>query len=178
MSSYNSGYHGSALVLDKKEFDELISRYKEIIVSKLKKTLQDDFEYLVMSEECLLREYPFIRSVYCTENPNKILEDGTQTKVFEILDVSTDDCDGMYLLPYLNDGKLLWSQNSGISLRDKNLYVIFSDHQLDNPLTFVTKPYESYEAFVNEFKEKLKNYLPEDFNWDKHIGSFSYSCYA
>ena len=32
--------------------------------------------------------------------------------------------------------------------------------------------------FVSEFKNKLEAFLPEDFDWDAHIGIYSYACYA
>lgn len=43
---------------------------------------------------------------------------------------------------------------------------------------FEKKAYESYEEFVAEFKRKMENYLPKDFNWDAHIGKYNYACYA
>nr|WP_317439871.1 hypothetical protein [uncultured Enterocloster sp.] len=44
--------------------------------------------------------------------------------------------------------------------------------------TFNEKPYASYEALRQEFKDKLERYLPDDFDWDAHIGRFRYAAYA
>lgn len=177
MSSYYAAYFGSALVLREKEYSQMIKNYEAKVVTRLRKTLQEDFFNMREDEGCLIREYSFIRSNNMGEDPNDVLE-SESSKTFGIIDISPDDCDGMYLLPYLNNGKLHWEHDTGIDLRSEKLYAIFSDFQLDSPLAFIAKPYESYDNFVDEFKEKLKEYLPDDFDWDSHIGCFSYSCYA
>ncbi|MBQ6857620.1 MAG: hypothetical protein IJO13_11025 [Lachnospiraceae bacterium] len=63
-------------------------------------------------------------------------------------------------------------------MRDKNLYVVFSDKDMMSVESFEKKRYDSYEELVQEFKDKLQNYLPDDFEWDIHIGNFSYAAYA
>lgn len=60
----------------------------------------------------------------------------------------------------------------------KRLYVIFADKDMDGFDTFNEKPYASYEALRQEFKDKLERYLPDDFDWDAHIGRFRYAAYA
>lgn len=175
MSSFYEAYYGSALVLDQDEFDELIDTYQNKIIRRLKQSLIDDFDGLVLDEDGLLSEYPFIKSKFQDEDPNTILEEESNSQIFDIIEISSDNCDGMFLIPYYNNGKLNWEPNSGKSFHGKTVYVIFSDNQLDSPLTFLAKPYESYDDFINEFKDKLANYLPSDFDWDAHVGSFSYS---
>lgn len=180
MSGYYVGYHGSALVLREEEYDEMIATYQEKIVSRLKEPLREDFQNLVIDQDCLLSEYPFIRSTYHECDPNEILEDENETnsKIFDILNISADEFDGMLLFPYYCDGKLGLEHDTEISFHGENVYVIFSDIQLDSPLTFIRKPYESYDSFVNEMKGKLACYLPSDFDWDSHIGSFSYCSFV
>lgn len=48
------------------------------------------------------------------------------------------------------------------------------------PSVFMGKghTYHSYEEIREEFQLKLKAYLPKDFDWDSHIGVFSYASYA
>lgn len=178
MSSYYAAYHGSALVLNEYEFDMFIENYKQLVVSKLNGELVDDFNGMISGEGYQIREYLFIRSKDLDKDPNDILVNGSQEMIFEILDISPDNCDGMLLCPYLYDGKLHWDADNYRGYRGKSIYVIFSDYQLDSPHTFLQMPYNSYNDFVNEFKDKLNAYLPNDFDWDKHIGSFSYCCYA
>lgn len=178
MSSYYAAYHGSALVLEEKEFEQFLENYKKLVVKKLKKELVEDFNRMLTGEGCQIREYSFVKSNKIHKNPNGILMSESKSDIFEILDISPDDCDGMLLCPYLSYGKLHWEADNFIDYRYEKIFVIFSDYQLDSPLTFLEKPYNSYSDFVNEFKEKLSIYLPENFDWDKHIGSFSYCCYA
>ena len=170
MSGYYVGYHGSALVLREDEYDEMIETYQQKIVSRLKEPLREDFQNLVIDQDCLLSEYPFIRSSYLECDPNEILEDEDEAnaKVFDIINISADEFDGMLLIPYCNDGKLHLEHDTEISFHGEDVYVIFSDIQLDSPLTFISKP----------MKGKLACYLPSDFDWDTHIGSFSYCCFV
>lgn len=180
MSGYYVGYHGSALVLREDEYDEMIETYQKKIVSRLKEPLREDFQNLVIDQDCLLSEYPFIRSSYLECDPNEILEDEDEAnaRVFDIINISAEEFDGMLLIPYCNDGKLHLEHDTEISFHGEDVYVIFSDIQLDSPLTFISKPYESYDSFVDEMKGKLACYLPSDFDWDTHIGSFSYCCFV
>lgn len=102
MSGYYVGYHGSALVLREDEYDEMIETYQKKIVSRLKEPLREDFQNLVIDQDCLLSEYPFIRSSYLECDPNEILEDEDEAnaKVFDIINISADEFDGMLLIPY------------------------------------------------------------------------------
>lgn len=34
------------------------------------------------------------------------------------------------------------------------------------------------DEIIDEFKEKLEDYLPKDFNWEAHIGFIQYAIYA
>lgn len=135
MSGYYVGYHGSALVLREDEYDEMIETYQKKIVSRLKEPLREDFQNLVIDQDCLLSEYPFIRSSYLECDPNEILEDEDEAnaKVFDIINISADEFDGMLLIPYCNDGKLHLEHDTEISFHGEDVYVIFSDIQLDCP---------------------------------------------
>lgn len=115
---------------------------------------------------CPIREYPFI----CSSAANmKEFYDFAQ--FFEIIDILTDETDGAFLVPIMNP------QNAE-ELRDENVYVIFADKEMSNLEAFSKRPYSSYSALVKEFKGKLRCYLPRDFDWDGHIGNFSYAAYA
>ena len=65
-----------------------------------------------------------------------------------------------------------------IDLRAETSYMIFCEIPLDGPMSFVKRPYDSYEDFVNEFRHKMERYLPKDFDWDAHLGRFNYSAYC
>lgn len=49
-------------------------------------------------------------------------------------------------------------------------FVLWSDRLLDGPSSFTEMPYKSYGEFVQEFKDKIGSYVPEDFDWDAHLG--------
>ena len=167
MRQYWAGYHGSALVMNEEEFELFKKLYAE------KRGMDSErLEDVIWSEG--IREVAFIRSA-CG-----------QATTFKITDILRDDCDGMWFVPYRSHGKPnLYHKNKDgydsreeYNLRSENLYVVFSDHTMDGPSAFVKIPYRTYEDLINEFKEKLVGYLPEDFDWDKHIGMFSYAAYA
>lgn len=156
MSSYWAGYYGVALVLTDEEFDDFCEKYKSI------KLIDDDTFNDALNENGV-RDYNFIKS--------------DKNGVFDIIDVCTEDCDGMCLIPYFHEGKEN-KHHANTALRLNSCYVVFSDKSMDSLSAFTKRPYESYEDLVQEFKNKLECYLPEDFNWDEHIGRFSYAAYA
>lgn len=155
MASYWAAYYGTALVLNENEFEDFKEKYNGIH----KVNLDEIFE------DMPVQEYEFVRS----KNIN--LSNGDP---FPITEVNHDDCDGMYLIPYVEeDDPDKWSL-----WRTQNVYAVFSDKNMNCMAAFKEKRYESYEALVDEYKEKLLAYLPEDFDWDHHIGQFSYAAFA
>ena len=111
---------------------------------------------------------------------------------FSIVRISDDDIyDGMRFMSYRVNGKfnVPYTTENGtqvknqefvnwIDLRSETSYMAFCDIPLDGPMSFVKKPYNSYEDFVNEFRHKMERYLPKDFDWDAHLGRFNYSAYC
>lgn len=186
MSSYWKGYYGVACVMKEEEYFGFLEKYAE----KNGKDL-DELEAEIDNEG--LACYSFIKSS-CHDTKGSTLEPDVP---FEITEILTDDCDGMSLIPYRTRRK---SDNAVIpnqyflgisgdkpivntdfrtrSLRANNCYVIFADRDMDGCKAFERKVYDSYEDLVQEFKDKLETYLPEDFDWDFHIGRFSYAAYA
>lgn len=165
MSSYWTGYHGVALVMEAGEFEEFKEKYKSIH--------QIDFD-----EEWSIDEYKFVAS-----NPD--------TNSFNIAGILDDCCEGAALSTFLGtDGKKNvfcfdeFEKDRNPYFRDihlwvsPTLYVVFADKDMDGFDAFTEKPYVSYEELRQEFKNKLERYLPEDFDWDAHIGRLDYACYA
>lgn len=118
MSSYWAGYSGSALILKEKEFKEFLKKYNE-------KNETDVLNEIEEMEESL-REYPFICGAFKEKNAEF-------PRCFYFVDINNDNCDGMYFVPYIIGGK----QNKRTDpdfldflLRADNLYVIFSNRQL------------------------------------------------
>lgn len=163
MGSYWAGYHGDALVFNEDEFLQFCKNYCEI--SRANKTeLQEQID------ACGIRDYDFIRSSSLPEGKT----------FFQIVDILTDECDGMLLIPFILNGKpnIYEPNKSRIKckdLRSENCYVVFSDKSRSDAKAFLDQPYSSYDEFVQEFKNKLEKYLPDNFDWDDHIGEFSYA---
>lgn len=176
MSSYWSAYYGAALVLNENEFDDFLNRYV-----KRKNIKREEFDAGL--EDTVIDEFQWLRSDAKVEDTTIFEENANDyNKCFEITFICKDTCDGMYLIPFRYKGRPNTTEYQervhAFSTRDDNLYVIFSDKDLCSPTCFEEKPYPSYEAFVQEFKDKMEKYLPEDFDWDEHLGNFSYAAYA
>lgn len=156
MSMYWAGYYGSGLVLTGDEITDFLSNYDEIHHTDFLNDTEDLWDGEI--------------GLFWSDNSNC---------VFYPAHIDPDMCEGMRLIPYYHRG----TTNKGPSFQeysfsDEECLVLFSDYDLDGPDAFVNKPYESYEAFVQEFKNKAAKYLPEDFDWDSHIGRFTYACFA
>ena len=59
-----------------------------------------------------------------------------------------------------------------------NSIVLFAKQNRLSGKAFENPPYRSYDELVGEFKGFLQEYLPDDFDWDNHVGVFRYACYA
>ena len=78
-----------------------------------------------------------------------------------------------------DDGKPNTGYRPNLDIPDANIFVLNADHQLDGMKAFNPKKvYPSYKAFRTEFERKLGEYMPDGFDWDAHIGIYSYACYA
>lgn len=182
MSSYWAANYGTGLVLNNKEFNAFVETY-------LEKTNQPDTDIEEFIEGIVYDSEPLIRSVHL-ENYDR----NNSKHTFDVVQVSTDNCDGTYMTPYFveKDGQLVKNKQGTIengefkinreyvahSLRFEDVYIVFSDRSLFSPDVFTEKAYASYDALVQEFKDKLSAYLPEDFDWNGHIGQVDYASYA
>lgn len=59
---------------------------------------------------------------------------------------------------------------------DEPLYTLEAETNIKETGAFDEDSVSEYAALVDEFKQKLEHYLPDDFNWDTHIGVLTYSC--
>lgn len=165
MSSYWAAYYGDALVLTGDEFENFVDKYAEVNGIP-RNTIFDDET---------IEEYAFCKS----EDLNK---------TFHIAPVLKDNCDGMHLIPFKYNGEdnvYVLDENGKIKqfihskiLRDKDCYAIFSERNRYGIKAFSEPPYHSYEELKHEFQNILQDYLPNNFDWDDHIGNFSYAAYA
>lgn len=164
MSSYWAAYYGVALVLNEQEYIDMSNRFGEISP-----------DYLENGD--------------LLEEGDDIIFKNSARKTVKITQILADNCDGMCLIPFVQeDGDpnifVAGGENEpplrtveAIDMRGDNCYVLFADKDMLGPGVFLDT-YHSYEELKKEFQEKLQEFLPENFDWDRHIGSFSYACYA
>ncbi len=171
MSSYWAGYSGTGLMLNENEFLNFLEKYKEKNPSQA--------EYV---DDCLvnygLDEIKFIKSVDAGEvipNLEETDSDKYDDKIICVTDLTDDNIDGLMFWPfYHSNGQM----NEDFSMDIRSCYMIWSDKSFTSPRVFERPAYNSYEEFVQEFKDKVSAYLPENFDWDVHLGCISYACYA
>lgn len=196
MSEWNAGYYGSGLKLNEEEFMSFFKRYLALNPKELKMAI----EYFAPGATCDQEEAFELTAEadqdcgYVPSNlaGTEIAMDPESEKRFGIVRIPDDDIyDGMRFMPYRVNGKfnvpyvIVGEEKSKnpefvdwIDLRSETSYMVFCDRDLDGPMSFVRRPYDSYEDFVDEFRRKMGQYLPEDFDWDAHIGRFNYSAYC
>lgn len=196
MSEWNAGYYGSGLRLNEEEFMSFFKRYLTLNPKELKMAI----EYFAPGATCDQEEAFELTAEadqdcgYVPSNlaGTEIAMDPESEKRFGIVKIQNDDIyDGMRFMPYRVNGKfnvpyvIVGEEKSKnpefvdwIDLRSETSYMVFCDRDLDGPMSFVRRPYDSYEDFVDEFRCKMGQYLPEDFDWDAHIGRFNYSAYC
>lgn len=159
MSMYWTGYHGQGLVLSTDEFDAFLDVY----VEKVKEDAMAVEQLEDWKAGCIdIAEVEFLNS-------------SGGDMPFDIIFVG-DDCEGFHFTPFRIGQKpnMEWE---AVEIGEK-AYIIDSDRDIDNMESFEKKAYESYEDFVQEFKDKCAGYLPDDFDWDAHLGMFDYARFA
>ena len=166
MSSYWAGYSDTCMVLTDSEFREMMKQYE-------KKNPR-----AVVNEEDL-ESMAFVISKFAG---TVALKDRT----FHVTQLSDSfvDAQGVVLSPiYRKDG----TPNISADLECKDVYpmadsdrcyFLSSDKCMTGAKAFEEKPYDSYQDFVQEFKDKAAGYLPDDFNWNAHLGNLYYAVFA
>lgn len=179
MSSYWAANHGTALVLSYAEIDKMLDKYREQNPEGTEKyELWDDIIYDFRK---------LVRSKYAGKTPSE----GNSPKLyFQVTAVNTEETSAPTLQPYvwkgkpnvagrfLKDGEFEPNPDYEYNRYEKDVYAIWSDKNLNSPEAFVEQPYKSYEDLKQEFKDKLASYLPDDFDWDSHIGVFDFASFA
>lgn len=187
MSSYWAGYSGAGLVLKENEFAAFLEKYKEknpSMAESLKEALEN--------EE--LGEYWFLKSKHAGEAVGGLqdMNDENIGKAMIFCELSDDCIDGLTFWPfYRPDGRMnVMEEKPDDEWEDQEMhhpmwesgeckcYVIWSEKDFTSPRVFERPAYGSYGEFVQEFKDSMEAYLPEDFDWNAHLGYMSYACYA
>ena len=147
MRSCWHGYHGTALVLTETECRDMFEKYIE--KHPVEGWLVED----ILEDGCVgsASELEFEKS------------DGNG--IFQISRISgATGCDGMWFVPFIS--------KDGRDMIDEDLYVLWGK----DPAPFGIA-YPSYLDIVEEFQSTVGGYLPENFDWDNHIGELTFAQY-
>lgn len=156
MSSYWAGYSGIGMYINESEFEKFMT------------------QYLMKNEE----DFKNIK-----ENLHFVYDENAETYIIEkenILKLSDDSAGGFVFYPYFIEQKPNTEYlDTGLSLYKQNAYIFIADFDNNSVGALLeNRKYNSYTEIVDEFKRKYAEYLPNDFDWNKHIGQYSCACYA
>lgn len=173
MSQNWAAYHGIAMVLNEKEFNDFLDRYckKQNLT---RKTLLCEIDFNTFAETPFKASNPDVPNFYITEINNDICEGASLYPM-----MSSENSVNMPI--YDQNGKLKSSVIvNDYDLGHQNCYAIFADKDITSGTIFLGPEYRynTYDELLTEFKNKMKDYLPDDFDWNIHIGDFSYAAYA
>ena len=93
-------------------------------------------------------------------------------ELFNCVEYCEEECSGGVLYPFKKAacGKF-------VDVKDGS-YIIYTDKSTRPQDLLRADGYKSTEEIVKEFNEKLAAYIPDDFDWESHIGFFQYAAFA
>ena len=164
MSQYWAGYRNAGMVLEEKEFNAFLEKYKEVH--------SDDQDVQSQIEALDNGNTPIDEIKFFTSDA--VYDDTDAT--FRIEKIGEDTCEGPYFVPFRMNGQ------TNVACQGERkfgtLYFIPAAYDLCAPTVFEKQPYSSYDSFLREMDGKADCYLPNNFDWDAHIGVLSYACFA
>lgn len=182
MSSHWSATSGTGLVLSLPEFTAMIEKYNALNPGEAGNAA-------AAIEDGNIPELRLVASKDAGTAPEGFQSDesgAAKAMAVHVDEVSDDFAEGGAIWPfYRPDGTMNARDGSGRDViftdpadGEGVFYVSWSDRSMCDALAFGQKPYASYEQFKQEFKDKFGKYLPEDFDWDAHLGVVAYAVYA
>lgn len=195
MSSYWSAMTGTALVLSPAEYDTMMLNFLKTAfkpdadmkdVNDYIDNCEDNFNATsVIKASCLDAIKPLystmdtfletLQNDECNPNNNTSIAknlvyfdrynmDEYSGGIFYPIDTSDNEEFNGHKIPYHDvdaDSKILYTEFSTLSID-----LLTAEH------------YKSVNDIINEFKDAIGTYLPDDFNWEKHVGVFMCAAYA
>ena len=184
MSNYWAGYTGLAIMLEKEEITNFFKRY-------LSKTFYKDSDNIPVEKlQDLISEYSaseigFVKSKYVNENPFTTLEESivdvdfdrsNAEKLFTIMPWDNDQYDGALFIPMEKDERC--GEDNCFTFRESDAILIWATKSIMPWEILNGNSYKSNDEIIDDFKDRLSAYLPDDFNWKTHIGFIEYAAYA
>lgn len=179
MSSYYTNYFGHIfelkLILRENEFHDFLKRYEELNgINGIEKEINTYYEDAI-------DEYCFIQSDCAGEYIED--DDVPPRHTFRIMEFPIEESKDMVFIPYMSNGKrnMYWTEwvinldYVQYKMGAEAVYLIGSDKIVNNLVIYDGENRRFYYMeLLDEFKRKMERYLPDDFDWDKHIGRLVY----
>lgn len=195
MSSYWSAMAGTALILSPEEYDNMLLNYLKTAF-KPDADKKDASHYMNSCEE-LSNDVPVIKTscldaikpLYPTMDAflNKLQNaayhlnaDTSMIKNFVYFNrYNTDEYSGGVFYPIDTSANEEFNGQRipyfDVDDDSEIMYTRFSTLSID---LLKDKHYTSTDDIINEFKDAIGAYLPDNFDWEKHVGVFSCAVYA
>ena len=181
MSGYWSAASGTALILHKEEVSDFFTRY--LLETYRKNGVTDeDLDFINSTISDYGSDFHFLRSTY----RQSLLEDfrslescvdertaAEHTKeLFDCVEYCEEECSGGVLYPFKKP-----ASGKFVDVEDGSC-IIYTDKSTRPQDLLGNDGYKSTEEIVKEFKEKLAAYVPDNFDWESHIGFFQCAVFA
>lgn len=195
MSSYWSAMTGTALILSSTEYDNMLLNYLKTAF-KPDANEKDASHYMDSCEE-LSNEVPVIKpSCLDAIKPIYPTMDTFLEKLQDDEYNSNDDIsiakNLVYFERYNTDeysGGVFYPIDTSANEEFKGQRIPYFDVDDDSEIMYTRfstlsidllkdKHYTSTDDIINEFKDAIGAYLPDDFDWEKHVGVFMCAVYA
>ena len=181
MSGYWSAAGGTALVFSKEEVSDFFTRYLLETYRKNGVTDEDidfinsmisdygsDFYFLGSAyRQSLLEDFRSLES--CVDE--RTAEEHTK-ELFNCVEYCEEERSGGVLYPFKTP-----ALGTFVDVEDGSC-IIYTDKSTRPQDLLGDDGYKSTEEIVKEFKEKLAAYVPDDFDWESHIGFFQCAVFA
>ena len=181
MSGYWSAASGTALILHKEEVSDFFTRYLLETYRKNGVTDEDidfinsmisdygsDFYFLSSAyRQSLLEDFRSLES--CVDE--RTAEEHTK-ELFNCVEYCEEERSGGVLYPFKKP-----AIGTFVDVEDGSC-IIYTDKSTRPQDLLGNDGYKSTEEIVKEFKEKLAAYVPDNFDWESHIGFFQCAVFA
>lgn len=195
MSSYWSAMAGTALILSPTEYDNMLLNYLKTAFKP--DANEKDISYYMDSCEEISDDVPVIKTS-CLDaiKPLYPTMDAFLDKWQDDEYNSNDDISIAKNLVYFDryntdeySGGVFYPIDTSANEEFKGQRIPYFDVDDDSEIMYTRfstlsidllkdKHYTSTDDIINEFKDAIGAYLPDDFDWEKHVGVFSCAVYA
>ena len=172
--------YGNGLLLNAREYRDFIRKYylkNGLTEEKLAKSYAEyegirditQADYRKLAKEAA-DKFGYITSDF--SGHDIVLDVKNRNLRFPIIEVNPTSSRPITFMPYKINGQ--YNEVCKHYHICEKRYVAFCDIDIDRSKFKYCGMYASYDDLVKEFKRKFKKYLPDDFDWDSHIGKIEW----